>query len=84
MLLLTNAIYPKLLEVLTLDDDAVARSLINLRIGDFQSAYTFIAVIGKRFQGSGLSDLIVEAKVLGPNAVEKALHGKQCGFGHIY
>ena len=35
-----------------------------------------IAIIGKRFAESGLSDLVVEAGILGPNAVERAMNGK--------
>ena len=56
----TDPMYPKVLEILPLDDDSVASSMINLRISDFHTAYSCIIVIGKRFQGS---DLIVEAKL---------------------
>ena len=56
----TDPMYPKVLEILPLDDDSVASSVINLRISDFHTAYPCIVVIGKRFQGS---DLIVEAKL---------------------
>ena len=75
-----HATYSKLLEVLTLHDDIVARSMINLRMGDFHTARAFIAVTGKRFQDSGLSDPITEAKVLGLNTVEKAFHGKNYNY----
>ena len=78
-----HAIYSKLLEVLTLHDDTVWRSMINLRIGDFHTACAFIAVTGKRLQNSGLSDLIVEAKVLEPNTGERALHWKHDHYSII-
>ena len=42
-----HAIYSKFLEVLTLHDDTVAMSMINLRMGDFYIACVFIEVIGK-------------------------------------
>lgn len=42
-----HTIYSKLLEVLTLHDDAVVRSLINLSIRNSHTACAFIAVIGK-------------------------------------
>ena len=57
--------------------------MINLRIGDFHTACAFIAVIGKRLQNSGLSDLIVEAKVLEPNTGERALHWKHDHYSII-
>ena len=82
-LVANHATYSKLLEVLTLHDHAVARSMINLRMGGFHTACAFIAVIGKRFQDSGLSDLIVEAKVLGPNTVKRALHEKHYNYSII-
>ena len=41
--------------------------MINLGVGNFHTACVFIAVIGKRFQDSGLSDLIAETKDLGLN-----------------
>ena len=58
-----HAIFSKLLEVIT-GSDPEARSLINLRMGGFHIACVFLAVIGKRFAESGLSDLVVEAGIL--------------------
>ena len=45
-------------------------------MGGFHIACAFLAVIGKRFAQSGLSDLVVEAGILGPNTVERAMNGK--------
>lgn len=78
-----HAIYFKFLEVLMLHDDAEARSIINLWMRDFHTACAFIAVIEKQFEDSGLSDLIVEANVLGPNTVERLLHGKHYNYSVI-
>ena len=75
-----HAIYSKFLEVLTLHDDTVAMSMINLRMGDFHIACVFIEVIGKWFPDSDLSDPIIEAKVLGPNTTERALHRKHYNY----
>ena len=63
-----------------LHDDAVARSVINLGVGNFHTACVFIAVIEERFQDTGLSDLIAEAKILGPNKMERARHGKHYNY----
>ena len=60
--------------------DAVARSMINLGVENFHTACVFIAVIGKRFQDSGLSDLIAETKDLGLNKMERARHGKHYNY----
>ena len=69
------AIFSKLLEAIT-GSDPETRSLINLRVGGFHIAYAFLAVTGKRFAESGLSDLVFEAGIFGPNAVERALNDK--------
>ena len=42
----------------------------------FHTACAFLAVIGKHFAESGLSDLVVEAGILGSNGVERAMNGK--------
>ena len=74
-LVVDHAIFSKLLEVIT-GSDHETRSLINLRMGGFHVACAFLAVIGKRFAESGLSDLVVEADILDSNAVEGAMNGK--------
>ena len=79
-LVVDYAIHPKFLEVLTLHDHAVVKSKVNVMVGDFHTAYAFIAVIGNRFQDSGLSNLIVEAKILGPNTEERGFHGKHYNY----
>ena len=68
-------IFSKLLEVIR-GLDPETRLLINLSMGGFHIACAFLAVIGKRFAESGLSDLVVEAGILGPNAVERAMNGR--------
>ena len=69
------AIFSKLLEAIT-GSDPETRSLINLRVGGFHIACAFLAVTGKHFAESGLSDLVFEAGILGPNAVERAMNDK--------
>ena len=43
-------------------------------MGGFHIACAYLAVIGKRFAESGLSYLVVEAGIFGPNAVERAMN----------
>ena len=74
-----HAIYSKLLGVLTLTNDNIAKS----------NSICILAVIGKRFEDSGLSDLIVEARILGPNTIDRALRGKHynnvvLAFKHVF
>lgn len=47
-----------------------------LRLGGFHTALTFIAVIGKRYEESGLEDLLIEAGVYGSNSVLRIMKGK--------
>ena len=70
-----HTIFSKLLKVIT-GSDPETRSLINLRMAGFHIACVFLAVTGKRFAESGLSDLVIEAGILGPNAVERTMNVK--------
>ena len=70
-----HAIFSNILEVVT-GSDLETRSFINLRMGGFHIPCAFLAGIGKRFADSGLLDLVVEAGIFGPNAVERAMGGK--------
>ena len=69
-----HAIFSKLLKVITRSDPET-RLFINLRMGGFHIVCAFLAVIGKLFAESGLSDLVVEAGIFEPNAVERAMNG---------
>jgi len=58
---------------------------IVLRLGGFHTALTFMAVIGKVYDGSGLKDLLIESEVLGRSTVENVFKGKsynRCVRGH--
>ena len=69
-----HAIFSKLLKVITRLDPET-RLFINLRMGGFHIACAFLAVIGKLFAESGLSDLVVEVGIFEPNAVERTMNG---------
>jgi len=45
-------------------------------IGPFHMHFSFISAMNKRFQGSGLSDLLVAAGVIADGSVDQALKGK--------
>ena len=45
-------------------------------LGPFHTQVAFITAISKRFEGSGLSELIVSADIVAEKSVDKALKGK--------
>ena len=47
-----------------------------LRLGGFHTALAFISVIGKRYEESGLEDLLIESGVYGLNSVVRIMNGK--------
>ncbi|XP_065185837.1 uncharacterized protein LOC135816571 [Sycon ciliatum] len=69
-----QAIYAKALEVLSKHKDEFSE--VVLRLGAFHTACAFMVVLGKRFGGAGLGDLLTEAGVVGPNACKQVLAGK--------
>lgn len=58
-----QAIYAKALEVIWKRPDEF-KSVV-LRMGTFHVACVILAVIGKRFGDSGLSDLLIESRIIG-------------------
>ena len=50
-------------------------------MGGFYACVIFLAVIGKRFVFGGLHDLIVEARLSGPESVNQILNGKEYNYG---
>ena len=65
------------------------KDFIVLLLGAFHTTCIFIAVIGKRFGGAGLRDLIVESNLLGESSVDQMLKGKHYNnavmvFKYIY
>ena len=47
-----------------------------LRLGGFHTALAFISVIGKRYEESGLEDLLIESGVYELNSVVRIMNGK--------
>ena len=50
-------------------------------MGSFHACRIFLTVIGKRFEFAGLHDLIVEARLSGPESVNQILNGKEYNYG---
>ena len=70
-----QAIYSKAQEIVCKHRDQFSR--VVLRMGGFDIALTFLAVIGKRFGDAGLSDIMVESGIVGTAAVNSVIAGKQ-------
>ena len=68
-LVLDHVIYAKALEVLKNLNNVDLKEFINPRMGGFHGCRIFLAVIGKRFGSAGLRDLIIEARLFGPESV---------------
>ena len=52
-----------------------------IRLGGFHTAMTFMSVIGKRYEESGIEDLLVESGVYGSGSVIKIMTGKAYNKG---
>ena len=62
-------------------DSAMSFADTVIRMGGFHTAMTFLAVIGKKYEESGLEDILMESGVYGSNSVVRLLHGKACNKG---
>ena len=47
-----------------------------IRLGDFHTAMAYLGTIGKRFQDSGLEDILIEADIVAPGSIEGILSGR--------
>ena len=72
-------VYAKALEVIWKRSDEF-RSVV-LRMGSFHICCTVLALIGKRFDGSGLQDLLVESGVVAEGSLPGAMNGKHYNRG---
>ena len=74
-----EAIYCKAKEVQWRCKDEFSNTV--LRLGGFHTALTFMAVIGKRYEESGLEDLLIESDLYGSQTVSRILKGKTYNKG---
>ena len=75
-LVLGHAICMKAIEVLHKRKNVKLRELINLQMGGFHTFNLFLVVIGKRSGSAGLKNLIIKARLDGPDQVKGILKGK--------
>ena len=66
VLVMDQAIYSKAQQILMQNDSFKERLVIHL--GDFHTAMAYLRTIGKRFQDSGLEDILIEADIVAPGS----------------
>ena len=72
-LVMDQAIYAKAQQIRWENDSFKDRLVV--RLGDFHTAMAYMAIIGKRFQNSGLEDILIEAEVVAQGSVSGVLSG---------
>ena len=76
MLVFDLAIYAKAQEIRWNDPSLVKRTAI--RLGEFHTAKSFLAIIGKRFRDAGRFDMFGESGLVAHGSVNAVMDGKQC------
>ena len=73
------AIYVKAKEIQWRNHSKFSNMVI--RLGGFHIALNYLAVLGKRFENSGIEDLLIESGVYGSNSASALLYGKHYSRG---
>ena len=73
ILVMDQAIYSKAQQIRWQKDSFKERLVI--RLGDFHTAMAYLGTIGKRFQDSGLEDILIEADIVAPGCIKGILSG---------
>lgn len=74
-----QAIYSKAKQIMWRYPEEFPDTLI--RLGGFHIALNFLAVLGKRYQGSGIEDLLIESGTYGPGTVTSLMNGRSYNRG---
>ena len=61
--------------------DITLQNRLVIRLGQFHTAKTFLAVLGKRFKDGGLSDILVESRVVAVGSVAGVMNGNHYNRG---
>ena len=73
VIVMDQAIYSKAQEIRWQNHEFKSRLV--LRLGEFHTAMSFLAVIGKRFRDAGLEDLMIESGMLAQGSANGAMSG---------
>jgi len=66
-----QAIYAKAQQIRWQNYDLQQRLVV--RFGEFHTTMSYLAIIGKRFQDSGLEDILIEAEIVAPGSLNGVL-----------
>ena len=67
------AIYAKIQQIRWKDDDLTKKVIV--RLGEFHTCMSFLAILGKRFVDAGLRDVLIEAEVIAQGSINGVLNG---------
>ena len=73
VLVMDQAIYSKAHQIRWQNESFKERLVI--RLGDFHTAMAYLCTIGKRFQDSGLEDILIETDIVAPGSIKGILSG---------
>ena len=79
MVVFDQAIYAKAQTIRWQTELFLTRTVI--RLGEFHTAMTFLACIGKRFGDAGLQDMVIEAEVCAEGSVKGVISGRHYNRG---
>ena len=72
-----QALYAKAADIKWKHSVKSSRVLIVLRMGEFYAIVTFLGILGKRFQDTGLRDICIESGVVTEGSVAAVLEGRK-------
>ena len=73
-----QALYAKAAEVTWIHPDKFMTTII-IRLGVFHTICTLLAIVGKRFQDSGLQDLCIESGVIADGSISGVMDKSTAG-----
>lgn len=73
VLVCDQAIYAKAQQIRWKDESL--RNRLVLRLGEFHTSMSYMAVLGKRFGPAGLQDLMIEAGIVAPGSINGVVSG---------
>lgn len=74
VLVFDEAIYAKAQQIRFKDKRFTERLVI--RLGEFHTTMTFLAILGKRFKDAGLSNILIESRIIAEGSLNGVLNGK--------
>lgn len=74
VLVFDQAIYAKIQELRWLHPNYAERTIV--RMGEFHTIMSYLSILGKRFEGGGLGDLMIESGIVAAGSLPSVMSGK--------